>query len=140
MDITFRPLRISDYEQARRLWEGTPGIGLSGADERRMILRFLKRNPGACYVACEGRELVGTSLCGHDGRRGYLYHLAVKEEYQHRGIGTELVERCLMKLRRLGIEKVHLFVYVTNDGAMDFYRKAGWEERTKLRIFSKTLM
>ena len=139
MEIVCRPMTISDYRQARQLWEETPGIGLSGADERIMIRRFLRHNSGTSYVALAGRKIVGTALCGHDSRRGYLYHLAVKEQYQNQGIGTDLMERCLSSLKKRGLEKVHLFVYGTNVKAMEYYRKKGWEERTKLRIFSKTL-
>jgi ribosomal protein S18 acetylase RimI-like enzyme len=139
MPITFRPMRATDYQGARLVWQGTPGIGLSSADSKKSITSFLKRNRGTSFVALYDKEIVGTALCGHDGRRGYLYHLAVRQEYQGSGIGTVLTDRCIRNLKKRGIKKIHLFVYTTNEHAVTFYRNRGWQERNELLIFSKTM-
>jgi ribosomal protein S18 acetylase RimI-like enzyme len=60
-------------------------------------------------------------MCGHDGRRGYLQHLAVHESFRRRGIGTALVEACLAKLAKLGILKTHIDVLVGNRVAIDYW-------------------
>jgi ribosomal protein S18 acetylase RimI-like enzyme len=139
MTIHTREMQIDDYEDAWRLWEQTPGMGLSSADEEPAIACFLQRNPGLCFVACEGGKLVGTALCGHDGRRGYVYHVAVAETHRMRGIAKRLVACCLDGLRRQGIEKAHLMVYETNPEGIAFWHKLGWYRRDELAIMSVDL-
>jgi ribosomal protein S18 acetylase RimI-like enzyme len=138
-NISLREMTISDYDQILALWQKTPGLGLSDADSREGISAFLKRNTGLCFVYEEGERLIGTILCGHDGRRGYIYHLAVDEAYRKRGIGRQLTQQSLDALQQRGIAKCHLFVYRDNKEAELFYDRLGWQKRTTLDIFSKDI-
>ena len=132
-------MTIRDYDEIIGLWRRTPGMGLSQADSRESIQRFLKRNPKMSFVCKQGGQIVATILCGHDARRGYLYHLAVDEKFRKQGIGRHLTQLSLKELHRLGIAKCHLFVYRDNKPAELFYRREGWQERTTLNIFSKDI-
>ena len=134
-------MTAGDYDQMIDLWKHTPGIGLSIADSKENIYRFLSRNKDLNFV-CENQEehrIVGTILCGHDSRRGYIYHLAVDDAYRKQGIGKALTARSLEQLRLLGISKCHLFVYNDNELALKFYEGTGWKKRTTLEIFSKDI-
>ena len=91
MSIHIRAFETSDYSQARALWEATPGVGLSDADTPRAIEAFLSRNPGASFVATQGGALVGTILCGHDGRRGLIHHLVTVQSHRRQGAGRALL-------------------------------------------------
>ncbi|MGD1046860.1 MAG: GNAT family N-acetyltransferase [Bacteroidota bacterium] len=137
--ISCREMTISDYARILTLWQKTPGLGLSDADSREGIRAFLEWNPGLCFVCEEGERLIGTILCGHDGRRGYIYHLAVDEAYRKRGIGRQLTQKSLDALHLRGITKCHLFVYRDNEEAEMFYDSLGWQKRTMLDIFSKDI-
>ena len=86
-DIDIEPFRTEDYDQALALWKRTPGMGLSSVDERKPIEEFLALNPGLSFAAWAGGLLVGTALCGTDGRRGFLYHLAIDTAYRRQGTG-----------------------------------------------------
>ena len=132
-------MTIADYDEAIQLWQQTPGMGLSTADERPAITAFLARNPGLCFVARMGNALVGTALCGHDGRRGYVYHVAVAEAQRSQGIAKALMDRCLDGLKQQGIEKAHLMVYETNLGGVVFWHKLGWYRRDELALMSVDL-
>jgi N-acetylglutamate synthase len=134
-----REMVVSDYEKMVTLWKNTPGIGLSDADSKRNISQFLERNPGLSFVFEIEKRIIGTVLCGHDGRRGYIYHLAVDREFRKQGIGKELIASCLEKLNRKRIAKCHLFLFSDNEDAMKFYSKIGWEKRSNLLIYSKNL-
>ena len=79
------PFEKHHYEAARALWERTDGVGLSDADAEPAIAQFLDRNRGLSLVAISANELVGTILVGHDGRRGYIHHLAVAASAQKQG-------------------------------------------------------
>jgi len=130
------PFDMSRYEAAYSLWAGTPGIGLSSSDSKEEIASFLERNPGLSFIALQGKDVAGTILCGHDGRRGYIYHLCVSLTFRHQGIATALTEKSLEGLRRSGIKKCHLFVLRENSGGYAFWSHASWQERTDLTVFS----
>lgn len=135
--MTIRTMTLSDYDAVLALWRASPGVGLSDADSPEAIARFLQRNPGLCFVAEEDGCLAGAVLCGHDSRRGYLYHLAVHPDFQRRGLGQALVECCLAGLRALDIHKCHIFVYGQNEAGLAFWRSASWVQRFELVILSK---
>jgi ribosomal protein S18 acetylase RimI-like enzyme len=137
--MLIREMLLSDFENVHTLWQRTAGLGLSGVDSREGIHKFLERNPGLSFICEVKGTMVGTILCGHDGRRGYIYHLAVDDVYRKQGIGKQLTERSLRALRREGIVKCHLFVYRDNDTAELFYNRLGWQKRTTLDIFSKDI-
>lgn len=139
MTATIREMSPGDYEAVLALWQASDGVGLSDADAPDQIGRFLERNPGLSLVALVDDELVGAVLCGHDGRRGYLHHLAVHPDYRQRGIGRQLVQRCLAKLGEAGIQKCHLFVFKDNEGARTFWQRTGWTPRTELRMMSRLI-
>ena len=114
---------------------------MSSADSKLNLKRFLKLNCGLCYVSIviskhEKGRLVGTILAGQDGRRGYIYHLAVDSGCWKKGIGSELIDRCLQALAKRNIAKVHLLVYGNNEAGRQFWQKAGWLERKELVIYS----
>ncbi len=140
MDITIKEFNIADYEEVVELWKRTEGIGLSSADSRERINQYLQRNPGTSFTAWDGKGLVGAVLSGHDGRRGYLHHLAVDAEYRKHGIGRLLSDTCLSALGQQGIDKVHIFVYKTNQGGLTFWEKAGWKLRETLALMSYDIM
>src|SRR6516164_621735 len=103
--IDILPMMLADFEQVIDLWQNTEGVGMNESDSRPNIESYLKRNPGMSFVARNGEQLVGAVLCGHDGRRGYLHHLAVARSHRGRKIGKQLVEACLSRLAADGILK-----------------------------------
>jgi len=135
-DIT--PFQPSDYEEAIALWQRTEGVTLRSADSSEAVLRYLKRNPGSSFVAREQDTLVAAVLGGHDGRRGYLHHLAVAPTHRGRGIGRALAERVLTALGTQGIHKCHLMVRADNADALAFWAHIGWAQRADLVIMSRT--
>ena len=139
MAITIREMDIEDYKPVLELWQNLEGIGLSGADEREEIHRFLLRNPGLSFSAWDGEKNVGAVLCGHDGRRGYIYHLAVAQSHRRRGLGHELIRRCLSTLDTIGIQKCHIFVYTENHDAIEFWKAIGWFDRADLNVMSQNI-
>jgi N-acetylglutamate synthase len=138
MVITIQPFVIETYEEVLALWQKSEGIGLSGADSLENIRSYLERNPGLSFVAFKEGRIVGAVLAGHDGRRGYIHHLAVNPEWRRRGIGRRLVERCLQILQGDGIQKCHLFIFNNNPGGIAFWKSLGWEQRMDISILSMT--
>ena len=49
MTITYRSMTLQDYEAVYVLWKSTPGIGLSDADSREGIEKFLAGQSRALF-------------------------------------------------------------------------------------------
>jgi ribosomal protein S18 acetylase RimI-like enzyme len=136
MAPTLRAFRPEDYPAARALWLATDGVGLSPGDGEDEVRAFLARNDGLSLVAQEGDALVAAALCGHDGRRGYIYHLAVAPSHRRRGLGREIVARCLDALEAAGIRRGQVSVFATNALALAFWASLGGQARSDLVVFS----
>ncbi|MFQ8706275.1 MAG: GNAT family N-acetyltransferase [Thomasclavelia sp.] len=131
--MKMRLLKISDYQSIYNLWENTSGMGLRSLDDSEAgIKRFLLRNPKTNFVAVVDEKIVGVIMAGNDGRRGYIYHLAVQNEYRRRGIASALVKECLMALRTEEINKAALVVFSDNKSGNHFWKKLGFIERDDL--------
>jgi len=128
VEIQTREFTIDDYDAAIALWKKVEGLDVAEGDDRETIRRFLKQNRGLSRVAMEGAKLVGAALCGHDGRRGYIYHLAVDPANQGQGLGRRMMDECLAGLKRAGLERANILVAKDNPRGLDFWRRCGWED------------
>ena len=131
--MSLRKLTIDDYPEVLRLWLNTPGMGMRNQDDsRESIDKYLKRNPETNFVAEDNGRIVGVILSGHDGRRGYIYHMAVTTLARRQGLGTALLDAATQALKKEGIEKVALVAFTTNGTGNSFWESAGFRERTDL--------
>jgi N-acetylglutamate synthase len=137
MNCRIRAMRTTDYDAVISLWRSVTGVGLNENDTRAGIRRYLGRNRGLSFVVCVKGKLAGAVLCGHDGRRGYLHHLAVSPSYRNSGIGKALVERCLASLAKQGIAKCSIFLFRDNENGGKFWKHIGWRLREDICILQK---
>jgi ribosomal protein S18 acetylase RimI-like enzyme len=126
--IEIREFSVNDYDAAIELWQRVEGLEIAEGDDREGVAQFLARNPGLSRVATDGSGIVGVALCGHDGRRGHVYHLAVDPAYQGRGLGKRLLDESLTDLRRTGVKRVIIMVADDNPSGRQFWRRCGWED------------
>jgi N-acetylglutamate synthase len=126
--IEIREFSINDYDAAIQLWQRVEGLEIAEGDDRKGIAQFLARNQGLSRVATDGSAIVGVVLCGHDGRRGHIYHLAVDPAYQGRGLGKRLLDESLADLRRTGVKRVIIMVADDNASGRQFWKRSGFEE------------
>lgn len=131
-------MKTDDYSEIYELWKNTSGVGLSDADTYESISRFLLRNKGLSFVYRHEDKIIGTILCGHDGRRGYIYHVTVAQIFRGRGIGQMLVDKSLQKLKEEGINKCHIFVFNDNEIGNVFWNSKGWNKREDVFVYSKS--
>lgn len=138
--MTIRPMTKEDYARVKDLWMSIRGFAIRSIDDSREgVERFIDRNPGLSVVAEEEGEIVGAILCGHDGRRGCLYHVCVREGWRRRGIGKSMVVHCMEALRRERINKVSLIAFTVNDVGNAFWNEIGWMRRMDLNYYDFTL-
>ena len=125
--MMIRKMTLSDYDNVYNLWLNTPGMGLNTTDDSKIgIEKYLLRNPNTCFVAEKDSEIIGVVLSGHDGRRGLIYHLAVKVSERDRGLGNTLLEYAIKALANEGITKIYIMVFKNNEVGNAFWEKRGF--------------
>ena len=135
-----RIMTMDDYDAVYKLWKKIHGFGIRSIDDSREgIERFIKRNPNTSIVAEVDGKIVGSILCGHDGRRGCFYHVCVDENYRRRGIGKTMVVHAMEELKRENINKVSLIAFTKNDIGNAFWNQIGWTKREDLNYYDFTL-
>jgi len=139
MNIEITPFSIDSYQDVLTLWRQCEGIGLSDADSPDNIRSYLNRNPAMSFVATADGMIVGSILAGHDGRRGYIHHLAVHPSCRRRGLGRALVAQATCALLSVGIQKAHIFIFNNNAVGIAFWKSVGWNPRDDIAVISKTI-
>ena len=138
--IRYRIMTIDDYEKVYALWMSCRNMGFNNLDDSREgIEKYLKRNPSTCFAALKEGSVVGVILAGHDGRRGFIHHLAVSEECRRRGIASDLVKHALSALKEEGINKVALLAFNYNEAGNAFWESQGFTARNDLTYRNRAL-
>ena len=139
-ELRIQPMTMEDYDGVRALWMTIRGFGIRALDDSRAdIRRFILRNPTTSVVARIGDRIVGSILCGSDGRQGTLYHVCVASEYRRRGIGTKMVGYCMQQLKLMGINKVSLIAFSSNNAGNAFWNQIGWIRKTDVNYYEFVL-
>lgn len=135
-----RAMTLNDYEKVYDLWMKIKGFAIRSIDDSQEgVERFLNRNPGISVVAEEDGRIVGAILCGHDGRRGCMYHVCVDPDYRLKGIGKSMVVFAMEALKKEKINKVSLIAFTQNDIGNAFWKEIGWTKREDLNYYDFTL-
>lgn len=136
--IQIRPFLSPNRDSALTLWSSVEGLRLNESDTPEALEAFLARNPGFSAIAVDENEtVVGAVLCGHNGRAGSLYHLAVAKTHRDRGIAKKLIEYCCARLNEANIPRCNIFVYDDNDGGNSFWFHNGWIDPENWKVLQK---
>jgi N-acetylglutamate synthase len=137
--VRLRALHADDHAACLALWHQCDGVAVRMWEDAAAMTRLIERNPAMSCAAEVAGRLVGTVLCGHDGWRGWLYHVAVAPAWRRRGLATALVSRAQVELTKAGIRRVHALLLSGNREAMQFWSSAGWRQREDLSLVSLEL-
>ena len=138
--MEIRVMKIEDYAKVYALWKTIRGFGMRSIDDSEEgVARFLRRNPTTSMVAEEQGEIIGSILCGHDGRRGCFYHVCVREDFRKRGIGKRMAVAAMEALRAEQISKVNLIAFRSNEVGNCFWKSVGWAFREDLNYYEFAL-
>ena len=135
-----RVMTMEDYDEVKSLWMRIKGFGIRSIDDSKEgVERFIKRNPTTSVVAVEDGKIIGSILCGHDGRHGCLYHVCVDEAYRMHGIGKSMVVACMEALMKEHINKVTIIAFTKNDVGNAFWHEIGWTQREDVNYYEFVL-
>jgi len=138
--ITVRAMTEEDYDQVRHLWVNIKGFRIRSLDDsREAIVKFIRRNKGISCVAVVEDKIVGSILCGHDGRQGSFYHVCVAEGFRMHGIGGQMAQYCEDALEAEGINKISLIAFKKNPLGNAFWSKLGWLYREDVNCYDYIL-
>lgn len=142
MEIKYeiRVMTTDDYEEVHNLWMSIHGFAIRSIDDSKEgVERFIRRNPKTSVVAVSDGKIVGAILCGHDGRRGCMYHVCVHEDYRKHGIGKSMAVACMRALQAEQINKVNIVAFKSNELGNHFWKEEGWNFRDDLNYYDFTL-
>ncbi len=140
MNIEYKVMTADDYDGVNDLWLNTPGMGLNSTDDSREgIEKYLRRNPTTSFAALDSGKVIGAILAGHDGRRGFIQHIAVLPEYRKQGIAAKLLEYAMDALDKEGMMKVALLAYRKNELGNGFWEKMGFTVRNDVYYRNKEI-
>ena len=140
MKIIYRAMETEDYDQVYRLWQSIKGFGIRSLDDSREgVARFLKRNPTTSVVAEQNGRIVGSIMCGHDGRTGCFYHVCVARDYRKHGVGYRMVRFAVRALIEEGVSKVTLIAFKENQVGNVFWKSLGWTQREDVNYYDLIL-
>ena len=135
-----RVMTTDDYEEVHNLWMSIHGFAIRSIDDSKEgVERFIRRNPKTSVVAVSDGKIVGAILCGHDGRRGCMYHVCVHEDYRKHGIGKSMAVACMRALQAEQINKVNIVAFKSNELGNHFWKEEGWNFRDDLNYYDFTL-
>lgn len=122
--VVIRALRTVDGDALRALWAevGFRSLG----DDDKSLARLARRNPGLVLVAADGGKVVGSALGAWDGRRGWIYHVAIAPSHRRHGIARRMVGQIEASLADLGCPKVNVLLRDDSDGGEGLWSSLGY--------------
>jgi ribosomal protein S18 acetylase RimI-like enzyme len=128
----------NDYSNLLNLWNQIEkGMNVGRSDTPEEIKKKLQRDPDLFLIAEQDGDIIGSVIGAFDGRRGMIYHLAVRQDFRGQGVGAALLSEVEKRLQAKGCLKCLLLVFADNTEAVQFYRTHGWREQTEDIVFSK---
>ena len=134
--VQIREFDIGNYGAVVALWKEA-GLVFRPGDDLDGIRLKLERDPDLFLLAKDESGVVGTVMGGWDGRRGWIYHLAVKPSHRRRGIAKQLLLELEIRLMAKGAKRVNAQIYQSNVASLRLFRECGYEERTDLVMIGK---
>jgi len=138
-DLIFRPFSLVEYDKIIELWQDC-GIAARTGEDKDSINRIDQMNPGLFILAYTNNNLlIGTVYATFDGRRGWINHLCVANEYRKYGLASLLLNKVENELIQKGCPQINLLIYPDNSYNLEeWYGKRGYRTRELLFMYKQT--
>ncbi len=125
--MEFREIKIEDYDKLVPFWKANYFV--SEMDNQDRFKLFLEKNPGLSILAQDNGKIIGTALGSFDGRRGYLQKVVVDKNFRKKGVGQQLVQAVIKKLKTLSAVYIPIAVEKEN---VSFYENCGFKKTSQI--------
>jgi ribosomal protein S18 acetylase RimI-like enzyme len=141
--VTFRPAAKDDeadlLRMMRALAEQEPGAYYFDEPAVRGVLRQFLGDPslGRAWIFSDGANIAGYVVLTlgysfeYHSRDAFVDELYVAPQYRRRGIGREAMKFVAEQARTMEVTALHLEVDHGNDPAVEFYRRAGYQDHDR---------
>lgn len=147
MEITIRHIEPDDYEALHEVFSGPKAM--SGTlqpplPSKEAWRKKLANPPDGLFslVACADGEVIGSIALNTSPTRWRMRHvgdigMAVRDDWQGRGVGSKLVEAALdLADNWLNLSRIELHVFTNNTAGIALYKKFGFEVEGTHRRFA----
>jgi ribosomal protein S18 acetylase RimI-like enzyme len=138
-DLALRQFAMADYGAVDDLWRRA-GLWMRPSDQPDRVALKLTRDPDLFLVAEAGTRIVGVAMGGWDGRRAYVYHLAVDPDWQRRGVASRLMDELEQRFRERGALKAKLQIVNGNDASTAFFSARGYNRESDCLPWGRELV
>lgn len=133
-EVTIRAYQPDDKKDVVALWELVFADDPAWNRPEDVIKQKLSVQPELFLVAEYDGRIVGTTLAGYDGVRGWLHHVATHPDYQRTGVAEKLIEQAQLGLKKYGCVKLNLQVRSSNADVVAFYQRLGFEVEERISL------
>ncbi len=120
--------------QVISLWEAAFGYQATHNRSDLVIDKKIDVDDQLFFVAVDGVAVVGTTMAGYDGHRGWIYSVAVSPSHRRQAIGSRLVSHAERALACKGCMKINLQIIEGNDSAVAFYAALGYSVEKRISM------
>lgn len=132
INVKFRKTRVKDLEQIQRIEQ----LSFKNPYPPYYMKALIESLSDISIVAEIGSKIIGYIFARVEfGRIGHIITIAVDPSYRRRGIGEKLMKEALSALRKLGCSSVYLEVRVSNNPAINLYKKLGFKIRSRVKRY-----
>lgn len=132
-------MTINDFPELLSLWD-MAGLGVSNKKrEEKEFNMLIQWNPDSCFKVVKNGSIIGSVIGAFNGRRSWIYHLAIHPKFQQKGLGSKLVKKLESKLKQKGVTKIILGVSMTNLSVVSFYEKHNFKIMNDAILMEKDL-
>ena len=132
--MEIRPYSESDEQEVAALWrEAFPDASAWNLPEQDIRYKLAVQRD-LFVVAIEDSKVVGTTMGGYDGHRGWIYYVAVDPAWRKRGVGSALMRDVERRLREIGCPKANLQVRPGDLETTAFYERLGYEVEERVSM------
>ena len=125
--MNIRVMTKSDIPIIYNFWKKV-GLDVAGFErEKKEIEMCIKLNSDSCLLLKKDGKLIGTVIGTFNGRRAWIYHLAIHPKWQREKYGSLLYEKVEELLKKKGATKIILGISLKSPKVFNFYKRYGYK-------------
>lgn len=121
--IHLRPMHVTDIDAVMAIENDIYPFPWTAG-----IMRDCLRVGYCCWLAEQDEQVVGYCIMSIGAGESHLLNICIHRDWQRQGIASLLMEHMLRLAKRHGAEVCLLEVRLSNIGALEMYKKAGFAE------------